>query len=808
MWRKDELMMKAKWADKLGRGLMALALLMPLAQAAPEEAEAAAAAAVTVNAGTVLDSGMNNPSWYLNQSGQKSAATAGPAYWQNLKLNDTRYVRAWYKPVKYYNRATGMYNYDYQNAYMEQLDQYAQRIILNVDQCDQADMGFNPSTMTLTDATACRNILKNGIKEYKTRYPQIEYIEAFNEPDKDWDTEAYEMPAVPPKSTGYAPSPKLYYEWYKVFCNVINEINAELNPPIPLKLGGPALGFYNTTYLDAFLNAFRDDPNSGKRLDFISYHQYRQRGTGVTENPGPAAVKNEKSILETKLTNRGLDPETKVFVTEYGVFPGPASGPKGHSDNTEAQDQLTQAAAMATTGMYYVEGGMSMPMHWTIDHGDNPRKDMFVDGLDGVPLPYYNVLRMQSMLKTSRIASSTSAGALNAVTGLGVHSLATRDDTGIAVMLVNYQWDQVADGAGMDYNVTANISSIPAGLFSGSRKMRLERYQIDNTNSNYNSGADNAPLKKIEDVVLDYSSTLTRPSFYMGKNTITLMVLTPVHRFETEASGVGKTVSSGDAQTNVSDPAASGGAFNKFDGNAAGDYVEYTLNVPQTGTYALKARVKKGPDRGKFELTVDGAVVGGWSVLYATEQSYEEIYIGNKYFGAAGSKKFRLTAKDKNAASSGYDAGFDFIELVPRSAVVCELEQLSPRTGTPFDHAPYYFIADAAASGGAFVKFAASGAGANSHIRFLVHVKEAGEYKLYISGKTYTTRGKYQVYVDGMALGGVQDQYAGTEAYADTLIGKVVFDKPGIKEIRFQVTGKNSASTGYDLSLDTIRLEP
>ncbi|MNW17796.1 hypothetical protein D3C71_2171090 [compost metagenome] len=54
----------------------------------------------------------------------------------------------------------------------------------------------------------------------------------------------------------------------------------------------------------------------------------------------------------------------------------------------------------------------------------------------------------------------------------------------------------------------------------------------------------------------------------------------------------------------------------------------------------------------------------------------------------------------------------------------------------------------------------------------------------------------------------MQDQYAGTEAYADPLIGKVVFDKPGIKEVRLQVTGKNSASTGYDLSLDTIRLEP
>ncbi|MNF12378.1 hypothetical protein D3C80_2138370 [compost metagenome] len=62
--------------------------------------------------------------------------------------------------------------------------------------------------------------------------------------------------------------------------------------------------------------------------------------------------------------------------------------------------------------------------------------------------------------------------------------------------------------------------------------------------------------------------------------------------------------------------------------------------------------------------------------------------------------------------------------------------------------------------------------------------------------------------MDGAALGAVQDQYAAAEAYTDTLIGKVVFDTPGVKEIKLQITGKNSASTGYDLSLDTIRLEP
>lgn len=786
-----------KWALA---SMVAMSLLLP---AKPDSAHAATVTTVTVSAGDsdVIQGTLNNPSSYMNQSGKKSDATSGSGYWSNLKSGETKYVRAWYKPMKYYNASTMTYDYDYQNAYMDQISQYAERIILNVDQCDPSMMGYNSSTMTPTDPAACKAVLKNGIKEYKKRYPQIEYIEAFNEPDKTWAPSSYESPAVPPVGT---PSPALYFEWYKVFVQVINEINTELNPAIPLKVGGPVMYKLDYAYLDAFLDKAKA---SSTPIGFISYHQYKQRGSGQTDYPGPAAVENEKSVIRTKLTNRGLNANTPVFVTEYGVFPGPSGDPQGHSSNTEAQDQLTQAAAMATLGYYYTKGGMDMVMHWTIDHGDNPRKDMFVDGTDGVPTPYFNMLQMQRMLKKSQITSSTAAGGYNATTGLGVNSMATKDNTGIAVMLTNYQWTYVNDGQGTDYDVTLNMTNLPSALFAN-KKIRFERYLVDKNTSNYsNGGAASAKLTKVEDYIMSYpTGNSFSKSIYLGKNAMSLVVLTPVLRYEAESQPTAASTS--DTASDITDTQAEGGSYSKLTANAIEDYVQYTLNVPATGTYAVKASFKKAPDRGKFQLSVDGANVGPWIDQYDSSYPYEEVYIGNKTFGETGNKVFRFTVKGKHASSSGYTGAFDYVELVPLSSVTHELENFAPQAGVPADQDPFYYIADTQASGGKYVKFGADGSTANDHIRFLLPVKTPGTYKVYVNGKFFANRGKYQLYVDGNAAGSVQDQYASTAGFQEVQVATVTFDTAGVKEFKFQVTGKHAASTGYELSIDAVRLQP
>jgi len=141
-----------------------------------------------------------------------------------------------------------------------------------------------------------------------------------------------------------------YYQWYRIAYSVVNEVNAELDPAVPLLVGGPVTYQFNGGYLRAFLDRFAADSDPAKRLDFVSYHEYGRRAN-------PSDVESAKSTIRTLLTNRRLDPATPVVVSEYGVFPGPPEEPAGHG-TTYAEDLLTQAAAMATLGTYYVRGGM------------------------------------------------------------------------------------------------------------------------------------------------------------------------------------------------------------------------------------------------------------------------------------------------------------------------------------------------------------------------------------------------------------------------------------------------------------------
>lgn len=728
-----------------------------------QTAGAAGSATITVNAGSDLGK-LNNPALYHNQADYSPDLGTGDL--AKVQALGIKYTRAWIKPAKYYNEATGTYTYNYLEhegntaySYMNQIALHSDRIFLNIDQCS--------TELTYNQPALAREVLKNGIRHYKQRYPQIEFIEAFNEPKKSW-------------TPGYDEAPNMeidaYYTWYKEFYTIIQELNTELNPAIPLKIGGPASVSLDMDFNQQFLDKYAADTNPNKRLDFFSYHAYNRRSN-------PANVETDKATVQGWLSARGLNPDTPVYVTEYGVFPGSNSG------TTYNEDLLTQAAAMSALGYYFFRGGMDMAMHWVFDHANNNRKSMFADEADGAPYPYYNLVKMQSMLKESRI--STSSTALSG-DGLGVHALGTKDGTGVAVLASNYQWTTGT----ADYNVTMNITNLPA-IFSG-RQIRVQRFLVDQTHSNYTYNSGSAELEKVADYIASPAASIA-PTFYLNKNAMTLVVLTPVHHGEAEA--LPAAVSAGASQTDVTDSSAGGGAFNKFDGTAAGQYVEYTMKVPTAGMYAVYATVKKGSDRGRFQLSVDGQNVGEVKDYYASSQYYDTYYIGNKNFGFTGDRKFRFTAT--GSSGGGYDLGVDAIQLIPRSAITVEAESLTPwsTSGDPFT-----YLNDSGASGGKLLKFDSNALGDDMQLN--VNITQTGTYTLKVGVKKYNTRGKFQLSVDGVNVGGQQDVYASGSVYEELTIGTYTFQTTGNKRIKFYLNGKNPSSTGYDLSVDYIKFTP
>src|SRR5690606_34123977 len=102
-----------------------------------------------------------------------------------------------------------------------------------------------------------KQVLKNGIRHYKQRYPGLRYIEALNEAE------------VP--SFGGLNDDQIY-QFYKVFYDVVNELNTELNPDVPLLLGGPASTRHGRAM--NFISRYAADTNPAKKLDFISFHDY------------------------------------------------------------------------------------------------------------------------------------------------------------------------------------------------------------------------------------------------------------------------------------------------------------------------------------------------------------------------------------------------------------------------------------------------------------------------------------------------------------------------------------------------------
>ena len=134
--------------------------------------------------------------------------------------------------------------------------------------------------------------------------------------------------------------------------------------------------------------------------------------------------------------------------------------------------------------------------------------------------------------------------------------------------------------------------------------------------------------------------------------------------FETESLPVAAT--SGDLHRVAAETTYSGGQGTILEANALGDFVTYTVNVPQARTYDVRVRMKKWLNRGTLQLSVDGVARGsaieGWSPSIVLT----EVDVGAVSFSTSGNKAFRLAVTGKNAGSSGFWAALDYIRLIPQ----------------------------------------------------------------------------------------------------------------------------------------------
>ncbi len=267
-----------------------------------------------------------------------------------------------------------------------------------------------------------------------------------------------------------------------------------------------------------------------------------------------------------------------------------------------------------------------------------------------------------------------------------------------------------------------------------------------------------------------------------------------------EAENLVAAISSGDTIASASDSSASNGGLSYGNVNAIGDWVQYTVNVPSSGTYNVKVQVKKHPNRGMAQLYIDGVAQGTAIDEYQSAQGYVQVDLGNVTFAAPGNKQFKFQVTGKNASSGAYTLATDYIALT-RQPILYEAESLATTVSAGDTSVN---SADAAASGGSlsYGNFNAVG----DWIQYTVNVPTAGTYIVSSRVKKHPDRGTAQLYIDGIAQGNPVDQRQSSASYTTVSFGEVTFASPGNKQFKLQITGKDPSSNSYTLANDTIYL--
>lgn len=354
----------------------------------------------------------------------------------------------------------------------------------------------------------------------KREQPEIVYIEAWNEPDQ------------PPGGVDGGVTPAQAYAGYQALYRAVNSVNATLaegNPDyVPLKVGGPALFYFNKPYLEAFLDAYVADTDPNKHLDFISYHGYLNilpDGSRQFFKENPSWVMNYRDEMDAILEARGLPVDTPVFVTETGIYPGPLC------DNCDSTDYAHQAAGMAALHYWFSQQHDTYLFNWVSRRQGlkdqfvtqnavgpqldltNPRNPTILwEPLDPLPTnaltPYGNMLLMQSMMEDIQVSAVSNQ--LN--NGLGVYTLAAKDPVlpEASVMVWNYPGCSGTPGTtscgATAYDTTIGMSQLPNGLDDG--PVTLTVYRVDQHTSNYWENPLNTDLSKAQLEQVDQRTVL------------------------------------------------------------------------------------------------------------------------------------------------------------------------------------------------------------------------------------------------------------------------------------------------------------
>ena len=407
--------------------------------------------------------------------------------------------RVWMEQNRFFNEQTGKVEFHEMVDYLNDASQVTDYLMVN---CNH----LGPVTDWELSEQEAVDRLATIFSALKTRWPKVKYLEVTNEPDY----------------SGEGFTPDNYYEIYRIYYQAVNKVNDDLQPEVPLQVGGPSTAQFSLEWMNGFLDDYKADKSKSKRLDFISYHGYfvRPDSAYILFKDNPSLVHDQRERLNEVLRAQGIQTDIPVFITEMGLYPGPSFD----DYPTMRYDHLRQAAGIPSLFYWYLEDEHTYPFNWVFRHQTEGRKDQLVSRNErgepyvhtGKLTPYGNMLLMMSMMKQERLEVELTD---SIVAGKGVYAMAAKDSSGLSVLVWNFQ-GTATEG----YNVSLNLKHLAGELNGG--KAVLKTYRIDKENSNYHTNLDQANLQLTGKELVDLQDSFST-SLRMDPNSLCLLILEP-----------------------------------------------------------------------------------------------------------------------------------------------------------------------------------------------------------------------------------------------------------------------------------------
>jgi Chitobiase/beta-hexosaminidase C-terminal domain/Right handed beta helix region/DUF5010 C-terminal domain len=223
----------------------------------------------------------------------------------------------------------------------------------------------------------------------------------------------------------------------------------------------------------------------------------------------------------------------------------------------------------------------------------------------------------------------------------------------------------------------------------------------------------------------------------------------------------------------------------------------YTIGAPPPPPAAPSFSPAPGSYSSAQSVTISDTTAGA-SIFYTTNGSTPTTS-STMYTGpVAITTTTTLKAIASNSGGNSSETDGTYTITSPPPKITLQASKLAPTgSGQAISTAT-----DAAAPGGTWVKIASTAVG--QWIQFTTPSIPAGTYSLSFIYRTNTTRAQHNVTIDGTQVGTtIVDQYApgATATYPPAVtIGSVTFGTAGTHTIRLTATGKNAASTSYQIS--------